>query len=99
MIALDWPMMLLGGAAGVVVGSLFFVGLAIGMRRALHSDNPAVLLTLSAVLRIITLLGFGWTVLQQGGAWAGLGFALAFFVTRLIATTWARIGIPAGRAS
>jgi uncharacterized membrane protein len=99
MIAVDWTMILLGGATGIVVGSLFFAGLAMGMRRALHSDNAAALLLLSAAVRIATLLGIGWIVLQQGGTWAGLGFALAFFVTRMIATTYARIGIPARSAS
>jgi hypothetical protein len=99
MIAVDWTMVLLGGAVGAVVGAFFFVGLAIGMRRALRSENSVALLMLSSVVRILTLLGIGWIVLGQGGPWAGAGFAVAFLISRRIATTIARVGIPEGGTS
>jgi F1F0 ATPase subunit 2 len=90
MISADWTAALLGLAAGVVASAAFFAGLAVGMRRALRSANPVTFLSLSAVLRIAALLGVGWVVVERGGPWAGLGFAGAFFVTRLVATAFAR---------
>ncbi|SFO18433.1 hypothetical protein SAMN04487859_11852 [Roseovarius lutimaris] len=99
MIAIDWTALVLGGASGLVMGGLFFVGLALGMRLALRSVSPVKLLTLSATLRIAALLGVGWVVIGQGGPWAALGYAIAFLMVRIIATTIARVGAPAGRAS
>ncbi|MBW4964178.1 ATP synthase subunit I [Sulfitobacter sp. CW3] len=99
MIAIDWTALLMGAAAGFVLSALFFVGLAFGMRQALRRESPVVLLTVSAVIRIAALLGVGWVVLGQGGTWAFLGYALAFLLTRIIATTFARIGLPARGAS
>ncbi len=98
MSAVDWPSVVFGGAVGAVMGALFFVGLAVGMRWALRSETPVKLLSLSAALRIAALLGIGWLVVGQGGPWAAIGYALAFFVVRLIATTFARVGVPAGSA-
>jgi hypothetical protein len=95
MIAVDWSALALGGVVGAVLGALFFVGLAVGMRYALRSGNPVTVLSLSAALRISALLGGGWIVLGQGGAWACLGYALAFFATRLITTISVRISMPA----
>lgn len=95
MIAVDWTAVTLGGAVGTVLGVFFFVGLAVGMRYALRSGSPVTVLSLSAGVRIGALLGVGWLVLGQGGPWAGLGYALAFFATRLIATISARISMPA----
>jgi len=97
MITVNWTTLMLGGGVGTVVGALFFVGLAYGMRLALRSAAPVKLLALSAALRIISLLGVGWVVVTQGGPWAALGYAGAFFVTRIIATTLARITAPVGR--
>jgi hypothetical protein len=99
MIAIDWTALLMGAAAGFVLSALFFVGLAFGMRQALRRESPVVLLAVSAVIRIAALLGVGWVVLGQGGPWAFLGYALAFLLTRIIATTFARIGLPARGAS
>lgn len=99
MMSVDWTATLLGGAAGLMMGALYFAGLAVGMRRALRSANPVGLLSLSAALRIAALLAVGWTVVGQGGPWAGLGYGIAFLITRLIATTFARAGVPAKGAS
>jgi hypothetical protein len=99
MIAVDWHMALLGGVVGIVISAVFFIGLAAGMRYALGRENPVAVLSMSAVVRIFILLGVVWLLVQHGGPWAGCGFAVAFFVTRFIATTFARMGIPAGDAS
>jgi hypothetical protein len=99
MIVIDWSALVLGGASGLVMGVLFFLGLALGMRLALRSESPVKLLALSAALRIAALLGVAWVVVGQGGPWAAPGYALAFLVVRIIATTIARVGAPAGRAS
>ncbi|MEB8386512.1 ATP synthase subunit AtpR [Rhodobacteraceae bacterium KMM 6894] len=90
MISVDWTAVLMGLAVGVVMGGLYFVGLAVGMRRALHSAKPVMLLSLSAALRMLALLGVGWIVAGQGGPWAAVGYAAAFVVSRFVATTWAR---------
>lgn len=89
--SVDWSAVVLGGGVGAMMGALFFLGLAVGMRWALRSAAPVRLLALSAALRIAALLGVGWIVVGQGGPWAALGYASAFFITRLIATTLARI--------
>jgi len=99
MIVIDWSALVLGGASGIVMGAFYFIGLALGMRLALRSVSPVKLLTLSATLRIAALLGVGWVVIGQGGPWAALGYAIAFLAVRIIATTIARVGAPAGRAS
>nr|WP_309503847.1 ATP synthase subunit AtpR [uncultured Roseovarius sp.] len=99
MIVVDWTEFLFGGTIGLVMGALFFIGLAVGVRYALRSENSIMLLSLSAVIRIAALLGVGWIVLALGGSWAGAGYAVAFLLARFIATTFARVGVPARGAS
>ncbi len=99
MISVNWSAVMLGLAIGAVMGPAYFMGLAFGMQRALRTRNPIAILTLSATVRITTLLWVGWIVLGQGGPWAGLGFGAAVFISRFIGTTFARIGTPVGRAS
>jgi hypothetical protein len=99
MINVDWTAVMLGLAVGTVIGAVFFTGLAFGMRLALRTQNPIGVLTFSAVLRIAALLGIGWIVVAQGGPWAAIGYGIAFFVVRFIATAFARIGAPAGGVS
>ncbi|WP_051068075.1 N-ATPase subunit AtpR [Octadecabacter antarcticus] len=99
MISFDWTAVMSGLAVGSVVGTVFFVGLAFGIRLALRTQNPIRILTFSVVLRIAALLGIGWIVLGQGGPWAAFGYGAAFFVVRFIVTTFARIGSLVGDAS
>jgi len=97
MIPFDWTSALLGIGAGTVMSVLFFAGLAVGMRFALRSTNPVGVLALSAAVRIFALIGVGWIVAEQAGPWAALGYAVAFFASRLVATTVARVGaVPKG---
>jgi len=87
----DWSAVLLGLAVGVAVSSLFFVGLAWGMKRALRSRQPEALLLLSATVRIAMLLGVGfWLATSSATAWPMAGFALAFLLVRTVALRWAR---------
>jgi hypothetical protein len=95
---MDWPALMTGAAIGTLVSGCFFVGLALGMRLALRSGAPVLALAISAALRIVLLLVLGWYVVAQGGPWAGLGFAAAFLVLRLLATTYMRIAPVAGGA-
>lgn len=99
MTGIEWPTVFpelapeiaLGLAIGVPVSGLFFAGLAWGMARALTSDRPEGLLLLSAVLRLTMLLGVGvWLAASTTTAWPILGYALAFFIVRTVAVTWAR---------
>ncbi|MGO2132855.1 MAG: N-ATPase subunit AtpR [Halomonas sp.] len=101
MTGVDWstvlpelaPELALGLAVGVPVSSLFFAGLAWGMTRALTSERPEGLLLLSAVLRLAMLLGVGaWLAASTATAWPMLGYAVAFFIVRTVAVTWARAG-------
>ncbi len=98
MIAMDWPALIMGAAIGGLVSGCFFAGLALGMRLALRSGAPVLVLALSAALRIALLLAVGWYVVAQGGPWAGLGFAAAFLLLRFLAMTYMRIGPIAGGA-
>lgn len=95
MIVVDWTSMGLGVLIGFATSAVFFAGLGFGMRLALQTARPVVLLVLSAVLRIAALLGIGWAIATFGGPFAIAGFVLAFFVTRTIATAIARMGVPA----
>ncbi|HSH49053.1 MAG TPA: hypothetical protein VK991_10755 [Halomonas sp.] len=84
---------LVGAAVGVPVSGLFFAGLAWGMARALDSRRPGGLLLLSAAVRMAMLLGVGlWLAASSATAWPMAGYALAFFLVRLIAILWARKG-------
>lgn len=94
-VQMDWSAMLLGLAVGLPVSVLFFVGLAWGMRLALRSRRPGSLLLLSAACRIAVLLGIGfWTTTASSNAWPLAGYALAFFLVRLVAIVRAR-SLPA----
>ena len=91
----DWSAIVLGFAVGVPTSALFFAGLAWGMARALRSDRPEGLLLLSAVLRMAVLLGVGFLLAANSEtAWPMAGYALAFFLVRLVAIVWARAGKP-----
>lgn len=87
----DWNALLLGFAAGVLVSTLFFAGLAWSVRRALNSTRPRSLLLLSAAGRMAMLLaGAFWVTASLQRLWPLAGYALAFFLVRLIAVVWAR---------
>ncbi|WP_239985829.1 ATP synthase subunit I [Marinobacter salexigens] len=93
MITVDWQAVLLGFSFGLPVSALFFIGLAWGMRRALGSDRPGLWLMTSSFCRIGILLGVGFLVTAYAGSnWAIAGYALAFFLARLAAVLWARVG-------
>jgi hypothetical protein len=90
---IDWVSLGLGAVAGVLASTLFFAGLAWGMRLALRSARPMPVLLISAGLRIAALLGAGWLVAGQGAS-ALAGFALAFLVTRFAILAVARPALP-----
>jgi len=98
MIVVDWTAGILGFGVGTVMGIVFFVGLAVGIRRALRTNNHIGILTLSAAVRLAAFLGIGWLVVAYGGPWAGLGYGIAFLIVRFVATTLARTGATAGDA-
>lgn len=95
MITVDWHAVLWGLAFGVPASALFFAGLAWGIRRALASARPGVLLSLSALLRMgmLLLVGYG-VMLATATAWSLAGFMLAFLVVRLVAVQWVRVTRP-----
>ena len=90
MINIDGYALSLGMIAGASASTLFFVGLAYGMRIAFGTDRPAIVLLLSAGMRIAMLLATGLFVAKTG-AWALGGFAVSFLLVRFIAITFARI--------
>src|SRR5688572_6859949 len=80
-----------GFAVGLAVSTLFFVGLAIGMRAALSSNTPAVWLLLSFLIRSALLLAVVMYLIKtREPLIAVTGFVLAFFIVRLIAVRLAR---------
>lgn len=81
-VSIDWPLLAFGLLGGAVAGALFFVGLAWGMRAALCSPRPVVILLPSAALRIGLLLAAGAWVAGLGTA-ALLGFMAGFFLFRV----------------
>lgn len=99
MIVVDWPALGLGAVAGTVMSVIFFLGLAIGMQRALQVENTIRALALSVALRFAALLGVGWFVVAQAGPWAFAGYGIAFFVWRRIATAIAGATAPSGGAN
>lgn len=92
MIPFDWTHLLIGSAVGAGISALYFAGLAYGMRIALRTMNPVRILSVSAAIRMVMLLGAGWLVTSLGGPWAFIGYGGAFFAARFIATTFARTG-------
>jgi len=82
-IEIDWTAFVFGAGAGLVVGTLFFAGLALGMRLALRVARPMAVLLPSSVIRIALLLATGWWIAGQG-ATALVGFALAFIALRFV---------------
>lgn len=98
MSAVEWSALGLGFAAGVVMSTLFFAGLAVGTRHALRGQRAISVLALSAVVRIALFLGIGWIVVTQAGPWAFAGYGIAFLLTRRIATSLARVPAAAGGA-
>lgn len=86
---IEWNTFWIGLVTGSLATSLYFAGLAIGMRLALQSEKPARLLFISAAVRMALLLWFGSWIASRGSG-ALLGFVLAFFVTRLIITALVR---------
>ena len=89
MTGIDWAALLSGLAAGAAACTVFFAGLALGMRIALRAARPAAILLLSAGLRIALLLGIGWFVAQEG-IWAFVGYGVSFLLVRQIAIALAR---------
>lgn len=92
MIPFEWSQILIGMGVGAAISTLYFAGLAYGMRTALRTLSPIRILSMSAALRMAMLLGAGWIVTSQSGPWAFVGYGAAFFILRFVATTWARIG-------
>lgn len=87
----DWESVLLGVSFGVPVSILFFAGLAWSVRRALQYTHPSTLLLLSFVCRMAMLLGIGfWLTTDGDNTWPLVGYALAFFLVRLIVVLWAK---------
>lgn len=88
---IDWHAVITGVGAGGAVSILYFLGLALSVRLALRRPRPVAVLLPSAALRIALLLAAGWWV-TDGGTLGGafVGYALAFFLVRSVATRMAR---------
>lgn len=98
MIAWDPGAAVAGLAIGAIVAGCYFAGLALGMRGALRSARPLVLLAASSAARIAVLLAIGWIVADRGGVSAFLGYAAAFVAVREISLMLARRGARGARA-
>jgi hypothetical protein len=98
MVYFDWTGLGIGAVAGLVMGGVFFAGLALGVLWSVGSDKALAILTLSAALRITAGMGAGWLVLTQLGPWAFAGYGAGFFLSRRMAVAVARDRTPAGGA-
>ncbi|MEZ5329391.1 MAG: ATP synthase subunit I [Verrucomicrobiales bacterium] len=77
--------LILSGAAGIVLGGIFFGGLWWTVRRGLASPRPAVWFIGSLVLRTsVVMFGFYFV---SGGDWRRLAASLIGFVLARIAVT------------
>lgn len=95
MSTIDWPALLLGLLLGMAVSSLFFIGLAWGIKRALTSARPTASLFTSFVLRMGLLLGVGFGIAAVSASlWPIIGYVAAFFMVRLLAIHRARVSTP-----
>ncbi len=97
--------LVLTGAAGAVLGAIFFGGLWWTVRRGLSSKHPAIWFSGSLLLRTgIALAGFYFISGISGGHWERLlvcvlGFVFArFVVTRLTGLLVERHNTPAKEA-
>lgn len=81
-------------AMSLPVSALFFWGLALSIKQSLHSQNPALILLSSFILRAVILLGFayGLTLFLEPFS-AVLGLSSAFLIARLASTAITRRGI------
>tara|TARA_R110001592_G_scaffold363372_2_gene686232 strand:- start:108813 stop:109127 length:315 start_codon:yes stop_codon:yes gene_type:complete len=90
MIAIDTAALALGFCSGALLSGLFFASLAFSVRIALRSSRPVIVLLLSSACRISLLLAAGYYLaITHGNAWSLVGFVVAFFLVRLLATSWA----------
>lgn len=89
MIPIDWAALVTGLASGSAMSTLYFAGLALGIRIAFQTRRAPAILLLSSALRITLLLAAGWVV-AQAGIWAGGGYAISFLAVRFVATLIAR---------
>lgn len=83
-----------GFAIGLPASILFFVGLAVGMRKALSSTAPAIWLLLSFFIRSALLLVVAMYLITIGEPLITIsGFVLAFLIVRVIAVRCAKVGV------
>lgn len=89
---MNWLDFASGLALGVVASGLFFAGLGLGVRLAMGSRWPGLLLLVSAGLRIALLLLIGWGAAKIG-VWSLAGFAAGFLVVRFLTIASVRTAI------
>ena len=78
--------LLLAMAAGLALGAMFFGGLLWTVRRIVSSPRPALVVSVSLVLRMgLALAGF---YLVSNGDWRRLLACLAGFAAARLAVTW-----------
>ena len=89
MTANDLPPLMLAGAAGLLIGGMFFGGLLWTVRRALSSPSPALWFFASLLLRTgLALAGFYLVAGPHWARWAAC--LLGFTVARLVVTRLSR---------
>ena len=94
-VSVDWSLLGLGALVGVLIGGVFFAGLALGVCAAMRSDRALTILTASATVRILACVGAAWLVLMLLGPWGFAGFGAGFVLSRMVATSFARCRVPA----
>ena len=81
-----WESLLLGLVVGLLVSSVFFLGLKWGMHVALRSSKPVGVILVSAVCRVSLLIWIGYGVTAHvGNVWPAAGYAAGFLLIRTLA--------------
>lgn len=94
---LDAWALLIGIAAGVAAGALYFGGLYATTRRMATSRRPALLTVFSFVGRTLAIVASAVLVATILGAWSLLAFAVGLTVARIVLVTLVRRTLEASQ--
>ena len=88
---IDWQAFMYAGLLGLPLALVFFIGLKLGLNKALASDNPALWLFGSFALRsVLVLAGALLLIKYLEPLSALLGLMAAFMLIRLLSVRFIR---------
>ena len=87
-LALSWPALAGGLAAGMLLAVMYLALLARGVRRLVHARHPGRRLLLGSLLRLVLLGAVFGTLLQLGNAAQVLAAVAGFVAVRTLVVRW-----------